>query len=223
MPMDETTPFEFMQCVSIHKSTGKKAANLRGLRDVIAEASDDSIVHHNYQYFQKGRMREYTNDFAEWVGDCLGEKTLAEHLSNIDPYDYKEIGALRDEMLGLIDAYLERFPNPKEAMPGDEFYFNETVTLIFPVGIRARNLAEFFAAIKYIEEDCIYYHFYEARIRLGRGNDDFSRWFEDTLGEKDLAVKIRAVDPLMYSVEQIRTFIAGLVEAEVRRDMEVVK
>ena len=221
--MDETTSFEFMQCVSIHKSTGKKAGNLRQLRDVIAEASEESIVHHNYQYFQKGRMREYTNDFAEWVGESLGEKALAEHLSNIDPYDFKEVGALRNELLGVIDAYLAGFPNPKEAMPGNEFYLNETVTFIFPVGIRARNLAEFFAAIKYIEEDCIYYHFYEARIRLGRGNDDFSRWFEDTLGEKDLAVKIRAVDPLMYTVEQIRTFIAGLVEETVRREMEVIK
>ena len=221
--MDEATPFEFRQCVSIHKSTGKKAANLRELRDVIAEASEESIVHHNYQYFQKGRMREYTNDFAEWVGESLGEKALAEHLSNIDPYDFKEIGALRNEMLGVIDDYLDKVPDPKGAMPGDELYFNETVTLIFPVGIRARNLAEFLAAIKYIEEDCIYYHFYEARIRLGRGNDDFSRWFEDTLGEKDLAGKIRAVDPLMYTVEQIRTFIAGLVEETVRRDMEVIK
>ena len=221
--MDELTPFEFKQCVSIHKSTGKKAGNLRELRNVIAEASEDSIVHHNYQYFQKGHMLEYTNDFAEWVGESLGEKALAEHLSNIDPYDFKEIGALRNELLELIDDYLDKFPRLKESMPGDELYFNETVTLIFPVGIRARNLSEFFAAIKYIEEDCIYYHFYEARIRLGRESDDFSRWFEYTLGEKDLAGKIRAVDPLMYSVEQIRTFIAGLVEEEVRRDMEVIR
>jgi hypothetical protein len=221
--MEKMAPFEFKQCVSIHKSTGKKAGNLRQLRDIIAEASEESIVHHNYQYFQKGHMLEYTNDFAEWAGESLGEKALAEHLSNIDPYDFKEIGALRKELLDLIDDYLDKFPNPKKAMAGDEFYFNETVTFIFPVGIRARNLAEFFAAIKYIDEDCIYYHFYEARIRLGRGSDDFSRWFEDTLGEKDLAGKIRAVDPLMYTVEQIRTFIAGLVEEEVRRDMEEIK
>jgi hypothetical protein len=149
-------------------------------------------------------------------------KALAEHLSNIDPFDFKEIG-VKDELLGLIDDHLERLPNPKEARHGDELYFNETVTLIFPVGIRVRNLAEFFAAIKYLEEDCIYYHFYEARIRLGWGSDDFSRWFEDALGEKDLAGKIRAIDPLMYTVEQIRTFITGLVEEEVRRDMEVIK
>ena len=36
--MDKTTPFEFNQCVSIYESTGKKAGNLRELRDVIAEA-----------------------------------------------------------------------------------------------------------------------------------------------------------------------------------------
>lgn len=221
--MDETTPFEFRQCVSIHKSTGKKARSLREMRDVIAGASEESIVHHNYQYSLKRHMPEYTNDFAEWVGEDLGEKALAEQLSNIDPYDFKEIGALRNELLEVIDAYLARFPNLREAMPGDEFYFNETVTLIFPVGIRARNLAEFLAAIKYIEEDCVYYHFYEARIRLGRGSDDFSRWFEDTLGEKDLAAKMRAVDPLMYTTEQMRAFIEGLVEEEVRRDMEVIK
>lgn len=221
--MDETTPFEFKQCVSIHKSTGKKAGNLRELRHVIAEASEDSIVHHNYQYFLKGHMLEYTNDFAEWVGESLGEKALAEHLSNIDPYDYKEIGALRNELLVLIDDYLGSFPDPKQAMPGDELYLNETVTLIFPAGIRARNLAEFLAAIKYVEADCIYYHFYEARIRLGRGSDDFSRWVEDTLGEEDLAAKIRAIDPLMYTVEQIRAFIAGWVEATVRREMEIIR
>lgn len=215
-------PFEFRQSVSISKSTGKKAGNLRQLRDVIAEATEESIVHHTYQYFLKGHMLEYTNDFAEWAGESLGERALAEHLSNIDPYNSKEIGALRNELLELIDEYLDKFPNPKEAMAGDEFYLNEMVTIIFPMGVRARNLAEFLAAIKYIEEGCIYYHFYEARIRL-RGTDDFSKWFEDALEERDIAAKIRAIDPLMYSTEQIRLFIAGMVEEEVRRDMEVIQ
>jgi hypothetical protein len=221
--MEKMTPFEFRQSVSISKSTGKKAGNLRQLRDVIAEASEESIVHHTYQYFLKGHMLEYTNDFAEWAGESLGERALAEHLSNIDPYNSKEIGALRSELLDLIDGYLDKFPNPKDALPGDEFYLNETVTLIFPMGIRARNLAEFLTAIKYIEGGCIYYHFYEARIRLGGGIDDFSKWFEDALGEKDIAAKIRTIDPLMYTTEQIRTLIAGVVEEEVRRDMEVIQ
>ena len=35
-------PFEFRQCISILKSTGRKAVNLRQLREIIAAVSDDS-------------------------------------------------------------------------------------------------------------------------------------------------------------------------------------
>ncbi len=221
--MEETiVPFEFKLCVSIFKSSGKTASTLRELRDAIAEVSEEAIVHHTYQYLRRGHMIEYTNDFAQWAGENLEERALAEHLSGIDPYDFKEVEALRRKLLDRIDDYLERFPEPRPAMPGDEFFFNETVTFIFPAGVRARNLAEFFAAIKFIDEGCIYYHFYESRIRLGKGSDDFSKWFEEVLHEKNLADKVRIIDPMMYTIEQIRGFIAAAVEAEVRRDMEEV-
>ncbi|MDI6890958.1 MAG: DUF5752 family protein [Thermodesulfovibrionales bacterium] len=215
-------PFEFRQCISILKSTGRKAKNLRQLRDVMAVASDECIFHHTYQYFLKGHTLEYTNDFAHWAGESLEERALSEHLSNIDPYDFKDINDLRNELLDVIDDHLERFPEPREAMPGDEFYFNETVTLIFPVGIRAKNLAEFLMAIKYIDAGSIYYHFYEARIRLGSGIDDFSRWIEDAFGKKELVEKIRTIDPFMHNLEGIKEHIAEVVEEEVRRDMEVI-
>ncbi|MEW6409631.1 MAG: DUF5752 family protein [Nitrospirota bacterium] len=211
-------PFEFKQCISILNSTGRKAKNLRELRDVIAIVSDEAIFHHTYQYFLKGHILEYTNDFAHWASESLEERVLSEHLSNIDPYDFKTIDDLRSELLNVIDKYIERFPEPREAIPGDEFYFNETVTLIFPVGIIAMNLAEFLIAIKYIDVGSIYYHFYEARIRLGV--DDFSKWMEDVLGKRKLAGRVRAIDPFMHSIEGIREHIAEAVEKEVREDME---
>lgn len=221
--MEEIEPFEFKQCVSIPKSIGKKAKNLHELRDIIAIISDECIFHHTYQYFLKGHILEYTNNFANWAGESLEERALSEHLSNIDPYEFKNINDLRNELLNVIDDYLKKFPEPREAMSGDEFYFNETVTLIFPVGIRAKNLAEFLTAIKYIDEGSIYYHFYEARIRLGGGIDDFSRWIEDYFGKKLLAERIRAIDPFMHNLEGIREHIAEAVEEEVRKDMEVVE
>ncbi len=210
-------PFEFKQCVSILKSTGKMAKSLRELRGVIAVVSDESIFHHTYQYFLKGHILEYTNDFAQWAGESLEGRALSEHLSNIDPYAFKNIDELRQELLNVIDSYLKSFPEPREAMPGDEFYFNETITLTFPVGIRAKNLAEFLIAVKYIDAGAIYYHFYEARIRLGV--DDFSKWFEDSLGKKDLAERIMAIDPFMHSIEGIREYIAEAVDEEVKKDM----
>lgn len=215
-------PFEFKQCISILKSTGKKAKNLRELRDAIEVVSEECIFHHTYQYFIKGHILEYTNDFAHWAGESLEERALSEHLSNIDPYDFKNINNLRNELLGVIDEYLKSFPEPREAMPGDEFCFNETMTLIFPVGIRAKNLAEFLTAIKYVETGSVYYHFYEARIRLGSGIDDFSRWIEDAFGKRELVELIRAIDPFMHNLEGIREHITEAVEEEVRKDMEVI-
>jgi hypothetical protein len=107
-------------------------------------------------------------------------------------------------------------------MPGDEFYFNETVTLVYSVGIMARNLAEFLTAMRYIDTASIYWHFYEARVRLGGGIDDFSKWIEDTFGKKELANRIRAIDPFMHTLEEIKRHIIEEIEEEVRKDMEVI-
>ena len=214
--------FEFRQCINILKSTGRKASTIKELRNLISIASDESIFHHTYQYFIKGHIMEYTNDFAHWAGESLEERALAEHLSNIDVYAFRNISDLRDEILKHIDAYLDAFPEPREAMPGDEFYFNETVTFVFPVGMRARNLAEFLMAIKYVDQGSIYYHFYEARVRLGEGIDDFSRWIRDAFKNEALAARIGSLDPFMHNIEGVREHIIDFVEEAVHSEMEAV-
>ena len=213
--------FEFRECTSILKSTGKKAGTLRALRDGVEAVSEDSIFHHTCQYFLKQHILEYTNDFAHWAGESLEERSLAEHLSNIDPYAFGSIGDLRKEILRVIDDYLARFPEPREAMAGDEFYFNQGVTFTFLSGVKAKNLAEFLFGIKYIDTASIYHHFYEAKMRL-KGTDDFSAWIEGALEKKELADKIRAIDPFMHTLEEIRQHIFEAVEGEVEREMEII-
>lgn len=214
------TPFEFKQCMGILKSTGKKAKNVKELCNYIGSVSDESIFHHTYQYFLKEHVLEYTNDFAHWVGESLEERSLSEQLSNVDPYDFETIKDVRREFQNVITRYLEGSPEPREARRGDEFYFNETVTLVFPVGIWVRNLAEFLMAMKVIESGSIYYHFYEARVRVQEKVDDFSRWIAESLGNEDLAMHIRSIDPFMHNVEEIRHHIADAVEDWIRKDME---
>ena len=189
-------------------------------REGISLASDVAIFHHTYQYFLKGHVLEYTNDFAHWAGESLEESILSEHLSNIDPYSFKSIGDVRKELLRVIDRYLEQFPEPRSVMPGEEFYFNESVSFIFLEGVRVRNLAEFFMALKYVDPGCVYFHFYEARSRINAETDDFSKWFEEGLGKEGLARKVRSIDPFMHSIEGIREIISDLVERELKSDME---
>jgi len=219
--MDEMRPFEFMECITILKSTGKRARNIRELRTMIADISDVSLFHHTYQYFLKGHILEYTNDFAHWVGESLEERALSERLSNIDPFAFQDLSSLRQEFLTNIDDYTRHFPEPRDTIPGGEFYFNETVTIIFPIGMWAKNLAEFLLAIRYVDPPCIYYHFYEARLR--HGTDDFSAWIESVLGNSELARSIRAIDLFMHNIEGIRTHIVETVENNVRHAMEVIR
>ena len=218
--MEEEKPFDFIDCVNIFKSTGKSAKGLRDLRMMIDKISEESLFHHTCQYFMEPHVLEYTNDFARWIGEILEERALSEQLSTIDPFELRDIPLLRAALTGIIDRYIQHFSESRHAMPGDEFYFLETITITFSAGIRARNLAEFLTAIRYIDSGCIYYHFYEARIR--HGTDDFSTWFEDALGKQDLAKTIRSIDPFMHTTEGIRQHIIETVEKQVRNDMEGV-
>ena len=214
--------FDFRECVTLIKSTGKAARNLRQFKDVLALVSDESIVHHTCQYFMRNPGLDYTNDYAQWAGESLGERALAEYLSNIDPYAFKSIANLRKGLLDVIDVYLERYPEPREVMRGDEFFFNEGVTLNFPAGVRARNLAELLTGIKYVDANSIYFHFYEARLRLGGLADDFSSWIESSLGKAHLAARIRSMDLFMHTVDGIREHLVTDLEEELRKDMEAV-
>jgi hypothetical protein len=90
-----TEAFVFRECVNLLKSTGRTAAHLREFKDMLALVPDESIFHHTCHYFLRSPGLEYTNDFAYWAGESLGERVLAEYLSNIDPYGYINIYDLR--------------------------------------------------------------------------------------------------------------------------------
>lgn len=215
--------FDFKQCTTLLKATGKSAGTLRALRGHIAQINEGSLFHHTYEYFLKGHVMEYTNDFAHWAGESLEESALGEHLSSIDPYDFHDAAGLRGELLRVVDGYLAEFPEPREALAGDEFYFNETVTVVFSAGIHARNLAEFLMAIRHVDRSALYYHFFDARRRRGDGRDDLSGWLADELGKKELGDRIAAIDPFMHSIEGLREQIASAVEATVEQDMETAE
>ncbi|MDA8388917.1 MAG: DUF5752 family protein [Nitrospiraceae bacterium] len=212
--------FEFRECRKIIRATGKKAGNLAELMEGIRTASEGSIYHHTQEYFFKGHIIEYTNDFAEWAGRALEERVLSENLSNIDPFRHKSVESLRGELLNSIAAYREKFGSPRRVLPGEEFHFQESVTIVFPAGFRALNLAEFLMAMRFVGSQSIYYHFYEGRRRL-EGMDDFSKWIEKAMGLPALAAKIRAIDPFMHSIEGVRDQIVKFVEEALREEIEV--
>lgn len=220
-PKDKS--FVFRDIVTVIRYTGMRSSTLDELRSALAKVSDESIFHHTCQYFLKGHIHEHTNDFSHWAAVYLEESVLAEQLSNVDPYSFKNIRELRRHLLNVIDLYRREFPKPSPVRQGEEFYFSEADTFVFPAGLKARNLAEFLMAIKFLDSSSIYYHFYEARSRLRSSSDDFSAWIRAVMKAPEIADRLAAIDPFMNNVEGIRQLIIVALEEGIRAQMEAAE
>jgi len=63
--------------------------------------------------------------------------------------------------------------------------------------------------------DSIYFHVFEARLRLEKGTNDFSSWIENSIGNKALADKISKLDPYTHTLEELRRVIIKIIEAQI--------
>lgn len=207
-------PFKFYECIAMVKMTGRRAADILELLEILKTISPESIFHHMHQYFLKPHIvsPEYPNDFAVWVSDALGDDSLAEGLANLNPYGYDDIEDVRGELIRIIVDRLRDCPPPGPVPPGREFFFNEAVTIVIPTGLVAASAEELVKILKAVDRSSIYFHFYEARLRLAKKKDDFSSYLEDCLGCHPASAGIRALDPYMYSTEALREKIIGLLE-----------
>jgi hypothetical protein len=83
-------------------------------------------------------------------------------------------------------------------------------TFILPTAYEAHSLGEFREILQKVSIDSIYFHVFEARLRLEKGDNDFSDWFED-LGETKLARDISRLDPYTITLEGLREMIVQKV------------
>ena len=202
----EVNPFRFYKCLHLVRSTGKRASNLKEFLQIISQVEEESIFYHLHQAFRKYSFTvpEFPGDFATWAGEYLRDRALAEKLANIDFYSFSDIGTLRQEIVRIIEEHLKEMPGEGCVLPGEEFYFNKAISVIFPTPYEATDLKQFARILREVETNSIYYHFFEAKLRLGMGNDDFSEWIGTSLEKQEIAERIRKIDPYQLSLEEIR-------------------
>jgi len=99
----------------------------------------------------------------------------------------------------------------RDCPEGYEFQFMSCRTFILPTPYVANNLDEFRSIISEISIDSLYFHCFEARLRLERDENDFSRWLKDR-GEVELAREISKLDPYSYTLEGLRKKIISLLD-----------
>ncbi|MGB9712661.1 MAG: DUF5752 family protein [Dissulfurimicrobium sp.] len=200
-------PFRIMDCALVGISTGYKAQNLRELRDCLSKAPKNSIYNHFWGRFLQPHFDEpeYNNDFAAWIYRGLHVKALAEKLSVIDPTDYSDIEALRQELLEVIDEYLDESEYVPWAKADDMFYFIQSQIIIFDTNRMINHPAELVQTVPAMGRGSIFYHYIDARRRTPDRSDDFSAWlmaWGD--GYNDLRLKIMSIDPYFSSLNEIK-------------------
>ncbi len=171
------------------------------------------IYHHTHHFLVQHQYLspEPPNDFAYWVSNILLEERLGEELAAVDVLRFSTVRDLRNALVQVIQGFLDRSSNLRTAPPGEEFHFMQSVSYVIPTGIRVTSLAEFREGLERVSLRSIAYHMFDARLRLERGDNDFSRWLEQCLGEHSLAESLRKIDPYTYTQEGLRRRLLNLV------------
>ncbi|MGA8572552.1 MAG: DUF5752 family protein [Desulfobaccales bacterium] len=216
--LDQKAPnsFVFSEYFLMPMPTGNKATNLRELLQFLKEMTEPVLNYHLWQT----RLSiiqptvEYPNDFALWAATALRDDLLAEKLSAIDPFDYKDLTEVREAMVEEVEQYLWDSP-PYQVRPGYELELCEASAVVLHSGISARTLGEFCGALQTVGLNSVYFHFVEARRRLGdRKLDDFSHWIADNFTMPSLVSAIGEIDIYFYTLAEIRDAILALVQEQ---------
>ena len=211
--------FQFFTRLSLQELTGLRATTIPQLLKYLKEVPGSVIYHHTHHFLQAHQYLtpEPPNDFAYWVTEVLGEKRFGEELASIDTVQFATIRALRDRLVQTVARSLRAQPllRLRRAPLNEALYFMKSISVVLPTAIRATTLQEFADGLETVTIDSLYYHIFEARLRLERGQNDFSRWFETSLDEAPLARAVSGLDPYTYTMEELRQTMLRLVRQRV--------
>ncbi|HAJ57076.1 MAG TPA: hypothetical protein DCL35_04830 [Candidatus Omnitrophica bacterium] len=209
-------PFQFFTRLHLSELTGLKAGTLEELLEQIRTVSGSCIYHHTHRFLQQHQYLspEPPNDFAFWVAETLGERELAERLASIDTVQFSSIRALREKIISTIEDYMKEYPLSKMrfASEGRHFYFIKSISFVLPTPYVAHDLREFLDILNKVTFDSIYFHIFESRLRLEKGDNDFSYWINNSIGDPILAQKISKLDPYTRTMDDLKRTIISIVE-----------
>jgi hypothetical protein len=207
-------PFHFYGLALLRKMTGLKAKNLIELVGILKRVPDGVIYYHTHQFLQEHNylIPEPPNDFAVWVADSLGDAVLGERLASVNPFSFNDLAGVREKLVNIIEEHLGQYPNRREAMEGNEFYFVKSARFVFPTPYIVYDLREFGGALRKVSLGSLYFHIFESRLGSAKGLNDFSIWLIESLGEEELGRVIARIDPYTYTLEGLRSLLIRLIE-----------
>jgi len=213
-------PFRFCTRLHLFELTGIRAASIGDLLTHLKNVSGSCIYYHTHRFLQihQNFSPEPPNDFAYWISEHLGDDELAERLASIDTVRFTSIRLLRESIISEIEKYLVEKPETYavKVKKGNEFNFIQALSFVIPTDYAVSTISEFANVLEKVSVDSIYFHIFEAKLRLEKTANDFSNWLENSLGETKLAAKIAHLDPYTYTMEDLRKEIMKILRRAVK-------
>jgi hypothetical protein len=205
-------PFHFYTQLHLVKLTGLKAKNQFELLEGIKKVPASSIYYHTHRFLQQHHYLspEPPNDFAYWLTNILGLKELGESFACVNTVRFENMEELRTEFSKILTEYISKGNYIVNYPDGHEFHFMSCVTFVLPTPYVAHNIKEFLELLEKISINSLYFHIFEARMRLQRDVNDFSAWFR-ARGDIELANELLRLDPYTITLEGLRQKIINLV------------
>jgi hypothetical protein len=208
-------PFVVKDCALAAIATGRRAQNLRELRDQIQTVHPGSIYFHFWGSLLRPDFDdpEFNNDFASWARHALHDIKLAEKLGVIDPADYPDTEALRQELIDIIEQRLDETEFLTWARRDQQFQFVRSQIVVFDTGRRIATPQELSTAMPTLSLGSIYYHVIDARRREPQWVDDFRAWlgrFGDAYA--DTSRKLAELDPYFITLAELRSQLSAILQ-----------
>src|SRR5581483_11005653 len=218
-PRKAPKPFYFNSAAHLMRIEREKASTLGELLVALRTVPNESIFQHTFRTLQEHHfIREgFSNDFAHWAFAHCNEVALAEGLAAVDVREFTSIQTLRERIVQIVQAYLERNPRAADRVAMEPFYFCASDAVVVPTPFVARTLAEFVDALSRVSVYSIHYHFIEARLRLKLNSNDFSIWLEQELGLTTVADRLNQIDIYTATLQDVRRAIQTIVERGLRQ------
>jgi len=205
-------PFRFRTKLDQTLLLGRRATNTTQLLEGIRSVPEPSIYYHTHRFLQAHHFLtpEPPNDFAYWVTNVLNDAILGEKLSSIDIVQFQSIFDLRNRLAEIIETHIKSANKTPDSPPGEEFHFMASRIFIMETPYLANDASEFREILKRVTINSLYYHIFDAKLRLAGGENDFSRWFR-SLSKPALADELTRLDPYTHTLEGLRKRLIVLI------------
>ena len=212
-------PFQFVTASYLTQISNLKATDLAELCQDLADCSDASIFYHTFQSLSRHHFltEGFSNDFAQWVLAACNRADLAEQMAALDIRDYVLLAELRADLRRVLGDGCKAESPQATQKAFEPFYFSEAIEVMVPLGYEASTLEEFRRGLERLSHASFHYHFIASRLRLQLQTNDFSHWFQNSLGLERLAQRANRIDIYTNTLDSARDLLLAMVDKELSR------